>query len=106
MRAIRYILLIVCGLGVFGLWLFYPVHLEKPKTVNIKPGTSVRDIGVLLRDSGIIRHAYSLYLLHLLHGDNLQAGEYEFQGKVSPIKLSSSLRAISNTSLPSGIVIL
>ncbi len=76
---------------------FLPVHVEK-KTVDIPYGTpTVKIVDILYRE-GVLRNRLSFAIIHAIRKEKLEAGEYEFEGYVSPLdvyeKISKGIRKL------------
>jgi UPF0755 protein len=75
---------------VWGAWWHqtrWPVRspAASPQRLLVEPGTSVKQIGRQLQELGLVRHPEVFRLLVLERGaaGKLQAGEYEFAGRMS-----------------------
>ena len=86
----RLLLLVFLGLAVCGAWVWLtrrPVHSagEAPQRLLVAQGTGVRQIGRQLQALGYVPHPEVFRLLVLERGaaGKLQAGEYEFAGRLS-----------------------
>ncbi len=85
-------------LGLLYLsYTFLPVYIPS-KTVEIPYGTPTLKIFEMLHEEGIVRNELSLILIHVLRKSKLEAGEYEFEGYVTPFdvyeKLSKGLHKL------------
>lgn len=75
---------VLMAIGGATYWLTRPVNLRGPLFVEISRGTSTRAIAKELAHRGVIRSSWALLLARAFNpGSRLQAGEYEFSGKVS-----------------------
>ncbi len=81
------ILLLLAGYTVYS---FMPVYVER-KTVEIPYGTPTLRIFSTFEDEGLIRSRLSLILIHVLKKKKLEAGEYEFDGYVTPFEVYEKL---------------
>lgn len=63
-----------------------PLALPSPRTVDIPPGSGPRRVATLLAEGGVISDAERFYEFLRLEqlGPRLKAGEYEFQGTLTP----------------------
>jgi len=78
-------------LGLLYLtYSFLPVYVEE-KTIEIPYGTSTLEIMNLLHREGLIRSRLSFAIIHVLRKKKLEAGEYEFNGYVTPFDVYEKL---------------
>ncbi len=87
--------LVLLSLSVFAAILylaysFLPVYVEG-KTIDIPYGTPTVKIVDLLYREGLLRNRLSFALIHALRKEKLEAGEYEFEGYVSPLDVYRKL---------------
>ncbi len=90
--------LLLAAAGGIGYWLYRDLAAHGPlaeaSTLVIPPGTGLSGIAALLAERGVIRHSLSFGLgARLLHGSALQAGEYAFPARVSPLEAMEMLAA-------------
>jgi len=74
----------VAAVFILVSFLFTPVYLKDNILVEIPYGTSTWKISYILYEKGVIRNPISFIILHIINKDKLEAGEYEFNGYVSP----------------------
>ncbi len=79
-----YIFIAGFSVFIFLAYTFTPVYLKENTLIDIPYGTKTWKIAYILYENGIIRNPLSFLLLHLLKKEKLEAGEYEFNGYVSP----------------------
>ena len=88
--------LIVVGLLSFigaAYWLTRPVTVAEETFVEIKHRASTRAIADQLTALGVLRSPYGLIVMRALHPHaQLQAGEYEFDGTLTPSQVFETLR--------------
>ena len=82
---------------IYLSYAFLPVYIPQ-KTVEIPYGTPTLKIFEMLHKEGIVRSRLSLIVIHVLRKSKLEAGEYEFEGYVTPFdvyeKLSKGLHKL------------
>ena len=97
MKRLLFIAGLLSLLFAISLYLFLPTWVEN-KTVEIPYGTPTLKIFEKLEREGIVRSALSLIVIHVLRKEKLEAGEYEFNGHVTPFgvyeKLSKGLHKL------------
>lgn len=71
-------------------YAFLPVYLPK-RVVEIPYGTPTLRIFEMLHDEGVVRSRLSLLVIHILKKSKLEAGEYEFEGYVTPFDVYEKL---------------
>jgi peptidoglycan lytic transglycosylase G len=78
--AVLFVLVILVGLAVAGLWYLGPFRAPQEETfVEIEHGMSSRAIADLLAHEGLVRTSWAFLAVRFLHGRaKLQAGEYRF----------------------------
>lgn len=83
------------GFAALSFWRFYsPVHLMEAKTVFIAPGTAKVKILQQLASEGLAPPRYMMLLpLLSLKTQNLKAGEYVFEGEVTPYHVLNIIAA-------------
>lgn len=78
--------------GGAGYWLYRdasePGPLAQARAVVIPPHTGLAEIAALLQEEGVVRHRRSFEFEAMLsgRGSALQAGEYEFPSRASPLQ--------------------
>ena len=82
--------LIFFVLLIYISYAFLPVYIQK-KTVEIPYGTPTLRIFEILYEEGIVRSRLSLLIIHVLKKSKLEAGEYEFEGYVTPFDVYRKL---------------
>ncbi len=90
MKRLLILLLILLLLAGYTVYSFMPVYVER-KTVEIPYGTPTLRIFSTFEDEGLIRSRLSLILIHVLKKKKLEAGEYEFDGYVTPFEVYEKL---------------
>jgi UPF0755 protein len=109
----------VAGLGVGGWWYWRterirafaqtPVTLAAPRAVDIPPGSGPRRVATLLAEAGVVSNAERFYEFLRLEnlGPKLKAGEYEFEGTVTPgavaAKIASGEVKVYRFTVPEGL---
>jgi UPF0755 protein len=87
------------------VYIFLPVYVEE-ETVEIAYGTPTLEIVNILKEEGIIRSRLSFLLIHAVKKEKLEAGEYEFDGYVTPFevyeKISKGIHKIHRIVIPEG----
>jgi UPF0755 protein len=96
-KVILFLLLVVvlacAGSAVAVYWLTQPVQVAEDTFVEITRGTSTRGIANQLAQEGVIRSPYGLLAVRALEpGSKLQAGEYEFSGKLTAWEVFDRIR--------------
>ena len=106
MKKVMVILLAVLLVGALGAAAFWYVLEQKvsafvvtaygsaePKVVEIPPGTNPKGVANLLAKANVVSNADSLYayLKRDKLGPKLKAGEYEFQGELTPAQVIEKL---------------
>ncbi len=93
------------ALVAYIVYIFLPVYVEE-ETVEIAYGTPTIEIVNILKEEGIIRSRLSFLLIHALRKEKLEAGEYEFDGYVTPFevyeKISKGIHKIHRVLIPEG----
>ncbi len=93
------------ALVAYIVYIFLPVYVEE-ETVEIAYGTPTIEIVNILKEEGIIRSRLSFLLIHALRKEKLEAGEYEFDGYVTPFevyeKISKGIHKIHRVVIPEG----
>ncbi len=104
----RKVLLITVPVTVFVsyiIYIFLPVYVEE-ETIEIAYGTPTIEIVNILKEEGIIRSRLSFLLIHAIRKEKLEAGEYEFDGYVTPFevyeKISKGIHKIHRIVIPEG----
>ncbi len=90
MRKAVALLVILLALLLYLSYAFLPVYV-KNKTIEIPYGTPTLKIIDLLYDEGLLRSRLSFFIIHTLVKSKLEAGEYEFDGYVSPFDVYEKL---------------
>jgi len=87
-----FVLLLLSG-GLYGLYylMSLPREVSPPKVLEIKYGTPVPKIAEKLEREGVVRSKYLFLLLHAFKRQKLEAGEYEFKGKVNLFEVYRTL---------------
>jgi len=67
-----------------------PVYVPK-RTLEIPYGTPTLRIFEVLQEEGIVRTRISLLMIHAFRKSKLEAGEYEFEGYVTPFEVYEKL---------------
>ncbi len=97
MRKPLLLVLPAVALSFYLVYAFLPVYVEK-KTVEIPYGIGAFRIMEILHEAGVIRSRLAFALIHAVKKSKLEAGEYEFEGYVTPFevyeKLSKGLRKL------------
>jgi UPF0755 protein len=72
-----------------------PVSLAAPRTVDIPPGSGPRRVATLLGEAGVVSNADRFFEFLRLEGigPKLKAGEYEFEGQVTPRSAAEKIAA-------------
>jgi UPF0755 protein len=76
------LLLLLIAAAVAAGVIYLPYGPTTETFVDIAPGTSTESIAALLERNGVIRSRYGFFLLRLIKGGRLQAGEYRFDRKL------------------------
>ncbi|MDQ7039274.1 MAG: endolytic transglycosylase MltG [Aquificota bacterium] len=89
----------------YFIYIFLPVYVEE-ETVEIAYGTPTVEIVNILKEEGIIRSRLSFLIIHAFRKEKLEAGEYEFDGYVTPFevyeKISRGIHKIHRIVIPEG----
>ena len=94
--------------GATAFSLNRPTGLADPQKIVIRSGMTVRQIGDLLRDRGLIRSVHFFALMAKLAGfeDRLEAGEYHLSGRKTAyrtmLRLTRGGAITKNVTLPEG----
>ena len=94
-KALGFLTVLIFLLGIIGgiTYLIYlPKVVSPPKTVEIFYGTPVPKIAEILEKEGIIYSRYLFLIVHAIERKKLEAGEYEFRGKLSVIDVYNYLK--------------
>jgi UPF0755 protein len=94
MKKLLFLLVVVLVAG--GWWLrkaAEPVVISRPMMVEIQPGAGVPAIAGQLAAAGVLRSRWPLLAWHFLRPTRqyLQAGEYQFSGRLSPAQVYNKL---------------
>lgn len=82
---------LVCAAAWY--WLMQPLVLPESRFVEIERGVSTRAIANQLAHDGLVRSPWSVLLLRALRpGSQLEAGEYQFSGTVTPSDVFNKIR--------------
>jgi UPF0755 protein len=83
MRKLYFVPIVFLLAVLYLSYSFLPVYVNK-KTIEIPYGTPTLKIIDMLHEEGILRSRLSFAIIHALVKSKLEAGEYEFDGYVSP----------------------
>ncbi len=83
MRKLFAIPILFLAVIMYLSYIFLPVYINK-KTIEIPYGTSTLKLIDMLYEEGLLRSRLSFIIIHALVKSKLEAGEYEFDGYVSP----------------------
>ncbi len=87
------------------VYIFLPVYVEE-ETVEIAYGTPTIEIVNILKEEGILRSRVSFLIIHAVKKSKLEAGEYEFDGYVTPFevyeKISKGIHKIHRVVIAEG----
>jgi UPF0755 protein len=113
------LLAVVAALGVAGWWYWRierirsfaqtPITLAAPRTVDIPPGSGPHRVATLLAEAGVVSNGQRFYEFLRLEdlGPKLKAGEYEFEGSVTPraaaAKIASGEVKVYRITVPEGL---
>src|SRR4051794_36796837 len=91
--------LVLLGLAVVGVYLWYAPSIAAPVVLSIKPGASVRAVARELRQRGVIAAAEPLVWLMRISGKDglIKAGNYEIDRPLAPLALLDVLTAGDGT---------
>ena len=91
---IVFVLLIVAGLGVGGVWYLGPFRATQEETFfQIDRGTSSRNIAERLNQEGLVRSPWAFLAARALHPRvRLQAGEYRFGAEQTPFEIFDKIQ--------------
>jgi UPF0755 protein len=99
--ALGILLLVAASVGAFFWWrdleltryATRPFGSDQPKSVDIPPGTGPKAVANLLAQAQVITHPemFYRYLRREKRGPRLKAGEYEFQGILTPAEVSEKI---------------
>lgn len=93
----KYLLLAVLLVAAAGAWVMYRLNqpyqgFSEPVFVEFAHGTSTRSIAAALADKGVIQDRWLLLAARgLRRGATVQAGEYKFEKRASPIQILQRL---------------
>lgn len=73
-----FLLLILAAAAAIAYCVLAPFGPSSQTFVDVPPGTSTRQIAVLLKQNGVIRSELVFDAMHLAKGGTLKAGEYRF----------------------------
>ncbi len=106
MKKILILVSLLLAISLYTGYSFMPVYLEKPKTVEIPYGTPTLELVEILEEEGLLRTGFSFLIIHAVKRKKLEAGEYEFEGFVSPFdvyeKISKGLHKLHRIVVPEG----
>ncbi len=78
-----YLFLFVGVVALLTYYTYLPKEVNPPKVLEIRYGTPVVNIAKLLEREGVIHSKYLFLLIHAFLREKLEAGEYEFKGKLT-----------------------
>lgn len=84
--------LFISSVVVTTYFTYFPKEIKPPKTVEIPYGTSVPKIAEILEREGVIYSKYLFLLVHAIERAKLEAGEYEFGGRLNVVKVYEYLK--------------
>ncbi len=94
-KAFGFLILILLMLGIVGAvtYLIYlPKEIKPPKTLEIRYGTPVPKIAEILEREGVIYSKYLFLIIHSIERAKLEAGEYEFKGRLNTLDVYNYLK--------------
>ena len=97
-RTIATVVVLICALGVvafchYEMWKHHEIEIEEAKSLEIQPGDHFADIASKLQTQGIIQNIGYFELLARVSNSagSIQAGEYSFSGKYTPVTVLQNL---------------
>jgi len=87
-----FLLVILAALAGAAYLLLAPAGPTHETFVDFPPGTSVRQMGALLEEHGIIRSRYAFQVVRLAERGTLKAGEYRFDHPATVLEVYDRLR--------------
>jgi UPF0755 protein len=76
------LLLLLIAAALAGYVVYAPYGPSSETFVDIAPGTGTEAIAARMQAHGVVRNKYGFYLLRLIKGGTLKAGEYRFDHPV------------------------
>ncbi len=76
------LLLLLIAAAIAGYVVYAPYGPSSETFVDIAPGTGTEAIAARMQAHGVVRNKYGFYLLRLIKGGTLKAGEYRFDHPV------------------------
>ena len=86
------ILLVLGIVGVVTYLIYLPKEIKPPKTLEIHYGTPVPKIAEILEKEGVIYSKYLFLIVHAIERAKLEAGEYEFKGRLTVLDVYNYLK--------------
>lgn len=86
------LLLFLAAAAAIAYCVLAPFGPSSQTLVDVPPGTSTRQIAVLLKQSGIIRSELVFDGIHAVQGGTLKAGTYQFDHPAQPAEVYDRLR--------------
>lgn len=87
-----FLLLILAAAAAIAYCVLAPFGPSSQTFVDIPPGTSTRQIAVLLKQEGVIRSELVFDAMHMVKGGTLKAGEYRFDHPAQMADVYARLR--------------